>query len=62
VLTDRVDQLGQSKLAVSERLSDGVFNDPSFKVNRLPGRWRQFDAAVILDRPAYLSEILPTPP
>jgi hypothetical protein len=36
VLSDGVNQLGQSRLAVPERFPDAVFHNPAF--NRLPGR------------------------
>ena len=33
VVTDRMNQFGQSELPVSERFSAAVFHDPAFKIN-----------------------------
>jgi hypothetical protein len=63
VLSDRMDQLSQSKLAVLERLSDAVFNDPALQINRLPCWWRQIDAYSLqnLLRPTLFLEGSPKP-
>jgi hypothetical protein len=33
VLTDRMDQFGQSELSVPERFADTVFHHPAFQIN-----------------------------
>jgi hypothetical protein len=53
--SDILDQLGQSQLAIPERFPDAVFDDPAFKVNRLPGRWWQLDTGRIFQHRVSLN-------
>ena len=49
------------RAGIPECFLDTVFDDPAFKVNRLPGRWRQLHASDIFDHPSYFGEVLPRP-
>jgi hypothetical protein len=64
VLSNGVDQLGQSQLAVPVRFAHTVFDDPAFQINRsifvLAGGGR-FNTARVFQDPAYLGQIFPSP-
>jgi hypothetical protein len=53
-----VDQFSQSKLPIPERLPHSVFDDPALQINRLPSRWRKFDAGRVFHDPSDLLKIL----
>jgi hypothetical protein len=59
VLADSLDQLAQSILSVPESDAHAVLNHSVFKVNRLPGWWRQINSGYVFDHPPDLLKILP---